>query len=213
MMKYAVKNLDNKEVSQVDLDEGIYGLDPRADIISRVVNWQMSKRQAGTHKTKGITDISGTTRKPFNQKGGGRARQGSLRSPQFRGGATIFGPVVRSHAYSLPKKIRALGLKLALSSKAKSGNLIILSDLNMGEGKTKNITQKLANMGLTSALIIDGATVNESFKRAAANVPNIDVLPQAGLNVYDILRRQTLVLTVEALSGISARFQAKGEAA
>ena len=213
MMKYAVKNLDNKEVSQVDLDEGIYGLDPRADIISRVVNWQMSKRQAGTHKTKGITDISGTTRKPFNQKGGGRARQGSLRSPQFRGGATIFGPVVRSHAYSLPKKIRALGLKLALSSKAKSGNLIILSDLNMGEGKTKNITQKLANMGLTSALIIDGATVNESFKRAAANVPNIDVLPQAGLNGYDILRRQTLVLTVEALSGISARFQAKGEAA
>ena len=197
-MKLTVRNLDNQEVGDIELAEEVFGLPVRRDILARVVNWQLAKRRAGTHKTKGISDISGTTKKPYKQKGTGRARQGSLRSPQFRGGAVIFGPVVRSHAFDLQKKVRRLGLKTALSAKQAEGKLIVIDEAQLGEAKTKVLRARLDALGWDSVLIIDGA-VNENFARAARNLPKVDVLPQQGANVYDILRRDTLVLTREAV--------------
>jgi large subunit ribosomal protein L4 len=205
-MKLSVRNLDNQEVGDIELAEEVFGLPVRRDILARVVNWQLAKRRAGTHKTKGISDISGTTKKPYKQKGTGRARQGSLRSPQFRGGAVIFGPVVRSHGFDLQKKVRRLGLKTALSAKQAEGKLIVIDEAQLGEAKTKALRARLDAFGWASVLIIDGA-VNENFARAARNLPKVDVLPQQGANVYDILRRDTLVLTRDAVQQLEARLK------
>jgi large subunit ribosomal protein L4 len=205
-MKVDVITLDNQAAGSIDLDEAIFGLEPRVDILHRVVRWQLAKRQAGTHKTKGISEISGTTKKPFRQKGTGRARQGSTRATQFRGGATVFGPTVRSHAHDLTKKVRKLGLKTALSTKAKEGKLIVL-DATDGSGKTRDLAAQVKALGWTSALVIDGAQVNETFQRAASNIIGLDVLPSQGANVYDILRRDTLVLTKAAVESLGERLK------
>jgi large subunit ribosomal protein L4 len=206
-MKCAVTNLDNKQVGEIDLADEVFALPIRKDILARAVNWQLNKRRAGTHKTKGISDIRGTTKKPYRQKGTGHARQGSLRSPQFRGGARIFGPVVRSHATDLPKKVRKLALKTALSSKQADGRLIVIDEAKIKTAKTKDLVKKLTKLGWTSALIIGGPTVDAEFLRAAVNIPNLDVLPQQGANVYDILRRDTLVLTKDAVQHLEARLK------
>jgi len=205
-MKLKVHSLDNKEVGDIDLADEVFGLPVRSDILARVVNWQLAKRRAGTHKTKGISDISGTTKKPYKQKGTGRARQGSLRSPQFRGGAVIFGPVVRSHEFGLQKKVRKLGLKTALSAKQAEGKLVVIDAANVAEAKTKALRAQFATLGWESVLIIDGA-VDEGFAKAARNLPKVDVLPQQGANVYDILRRDTLVLTRQAVEQLEARLK------
>ena len=206
-MKCKVISLDAKEMGSVELNKDVFGLPVRADVLARMVNWQLAKRRAGTHKTKGISDISGTTAKPYKQKGPGRARQGSLRSPQFRGGAVIFGPVVRSHAFDLPKKVRKLALKTALSSKAADGKIVVLDSTKLDKAKTKELATRFKKLGWESALIIDGAEVNANFGRAARNLRNIDVLPQQGINVYDILRRDLLVLTKDAVSHLEERLK------
>jgi large subunit ribosomal protein L4 len=206
-MKLKVHNLDNKEVGDIDLADEVFGLPVRSDILARVVNWQLAKRRAGTHKTKGISEISGTTRKPYKQKGTGRARQGSLRSPQFRGGAVIFGPVVRSHEFGLQKKVRKLGLKTALSAKQAEGKLVVIDAASVAEAKTKALRAQFETLGWESVLIIDGPAVDESFAKAARNLPKVDVLPQQGANVYDILRRDTLVLTRAAVEQLEARLK------
>jgi large subunit ribosomal protein L4 len=206
-VKLAVRNLDNEEIGEIELAETVFGLPLRRDILARVVNWQLAKRRAGTHKTKGISEIRGTTKKPYRQKGTGRARQGSLRSPQFRGGARIFGPVVRSHAFGLQKKMRRLGLKTALSAKYGEGKLVVIDRAQIAEAKTKALRARLDALGWGSVLIIDGPVVDAGFARAARNLPQVDVLPQQGTNVYDILRRDTLVLTREAVQHLEARLK------
>jgi large subunit ribosomal protein L4 len=206
-MKLTVRNLDNEEIGDIDLADEVFGLPIRRDILSRVVNWQLAKRRAGTHKTKGIGEIRGTTKRPYKQKGTGRARQGSLRSPQFRGGARIFGPVVRSHAFDLQKKVRRLGLKIALSAKQDEGKLVVIDAAHISEAKTKALRVRLAALGWDSVLIIDGSVVEENFARATRNLPRVDVIPQQGANVYDILRRDTLVLTREAVRQLEARLK------
>jgi large subunit ribosomal protein L4 len=206
-MKLAVTNLENKKTGEIELAEAVFGLPVRRDILARAVNWQLAKRRQGTHKTKGISDVRGTTKKPYKQKGTGHARQGSLRSPQFRGGAVIFGPVVRSHAHDLPKKVRKLALKTALSSKQAEGKLIVVDALSAKTAKTKDIAGKLGKLGWTSALLIDGPAVDENFKRAAANIAGVDLLPQQGANVYDILRRDLLVLSKAAVEHLEARLK------
>jgi large subunit ribosomal protein L4 len=205
-MKLSVKTLDAQDKGEIELDDSIFGIEPRRDILARVVNWQLAKRRAGTHKVKLIGDIRGTTARPYRQKGTGRARQGSVRSAQFRGGATTHGPVVRDHAHDLPKKVRRLGLKCALSAKQAAGQLIVL-DSAEGSGKTKDLVKQLEALGWTSVLLIDGPEPNASFKRAAHNIPKIDVLPTQGANVYDILRRDTLVLTRDAVEHLEARLK------
>ena len=206
-MKLTVRNLDNEEIGELELADEVFGLPIRRDILARVVNWQLAKRRTGTHKTKGISEIRGTTKKPHKQKGTGRARQGSLRSPQFRGGARIFGPVVRSHAFDLQKKVRRLGLKIALSAKQDEGKLVLIDAAHVGEAKTKALRARLAALGWDSVLIIDGSVVEENFVRATRNLPRVDVMPQQGANVYDILRRDTLVLTREAVRQLEARLK------
>ncbi len=206
-MKLKVHSLDNKEVGDIELADEVFGLPVRRDILARVVNWQLAKRRAGTHKAKGISDISGTTKKPYKQKGTGRARQGSLRSPQFRGGAVIFGPVVRDHGFGLQKKVRQLGLKTALSAKQAEGKLVVIDEAKIGEAKTKALRAQFDALGWESVLIIDGAAVDEGFARAARNLPKVDVLPQLGANVYDILRRDLLVLTRDAAQQLEARLK------
>jgi large subunit ribosomal protein L4 len=206
-MKLTVRNLDNEEIGDIDLADEVFGLPIRRDILARVVNWQLAKRRAGTHKTKGISEIRGTTKKPYKQKGTGRARQGSLRSPQFRGGARIFGPVVRSHAFDLQKKVRRLGLKIALSAKQDEGKLVVIDAAHISEAKTKALRVRLAALGWDSVLIIDGSVIEENFARATRNLPRVDVMPQQGANVYDILRRDTLVLTREAVRQLEARLK------
>ena len=206
-MKASVKDLDNKDVGSIDLAEEVFGLPIRRDILARMVHWQLAKRRAGTHKTKGISEVQGTTKKPWRQKGTGRARQGSLRSPQFRGGAVIFGPVVRSHAFDLQKKVRRLALKTALSAKQAEGKLIVLDAATLNEPKTKQLAERFEKLGWSSVLIIGGATLDENFARAARNLPQVDVLPQQGANVYDILRRDTLVLTRDAVQHLEARLK------
>ena len=206
-MKASVKNLANQEVGSIELDETVFGLPVRKDILARMVNYQLAKRRAGTHKTKLIGDIAGTTKKPWKQKGTGRARQGSLRSPQFRGGAVIFGPLVRSHAFDLQKKVRKLALKTALSAKAAEGKLIVIDQAAFDEAKTKVLAERFAVLGWSNVLIIDGQELNEGFARAARNLPKVDVLPQQGANVYDILRRDTLVLTQAAVECLEARLK------
>lgn len=203
-MKVAVKSLDNKKVGDIDLSEAVFGLPPRADILHRMVNWQRAKRRSGNHKTKGISEVSGTGKKPFAQKGSGRARAGSLRNIQHRGGAVMFGPVVRDHAIDMPKNFRKLALRVALSSKQAEGKLIVLEAAASTSSKTKDMVKVLAGLGLTSALIIDDV-LDQNFVRACSNIPLMDVLPQKGINVYDILRRDTLVLTTAAVAQLEAR--------
>ena len=204
-MKCPVVTLENKEVEYIDLPEEIFGLPNRRDILARMVNYQRAKRRSGNHKTKGISEISGTTKKPWKQKGTGRARAGSLRAPQMRGGSIIFGPVVRDHAHSLPKKVRQLALKTALSLKVREGSLIVLENLDQCSSKTKDMVTSLGKLKLESALIIAGDSIPENFSRAVANIPLIDVLSKKGINVYDILRRKTLVLTKEAIESLKER--------
>ena len=206
-MRLTVQTLDNEEVGDMELADEVFGLPVRQDILARVVNWQLAKRRAGTHKTKGISEIQGTTRKPYKQKGTGRARQGSLRSPQYRGGARIFGPVVRSHAFDLQKKVRRLGLKTALSAKQSEGKLVVIDAARIDHPKTKALRTRLETLGWDSVLIIDGPTVDQALARAARNLPRVDVLPQQGANVYDILRRDKLVLTREAVRQLEARLK------
>lgn len=206
-MKIDVKTLAAKKAGTVDLSDEVFGLEPRSDILHRMVNYQLAKRQAGTHKTKGRSEISLTGKKFVKQKGSGGARHGDRKAPQFRGGGKAFGPIVRSHAIDLPKKVRALALKHALSSKAKSDNLVILEDTKVAEPKTKALKDAFGKLGLTSVLFIDGAEVNENFALAARNIPNVDVLPVQGINVYDILRREKLVLTKAAVESLEARFK------
>ena len=205
-MKTAVKSLDNKKVGDIDLSPDVFGLEPRADVLHRMVNWQLAKRRSGNHKTKGVSEISGTGKKPHAQKGTGRARAGSHRNPQHRGGAVIFGPVVRDHAHELPKSVRKLALKVALSSKQKEGKLVVLDTTASKSHKTKDIIKSLEALGITSALFID-ETPDQNFSRAVRNIPHIDVLPQKGINVYDILRRDTLVLTKDAVAQLEARLK------
>lgn len=207
MMKCEIRSLENKKVGNIDLSTEVFGLPKRVDVLARVVNWQLAKRRAGTHQTRGISLVSGTTRKPWKQKGTGRARQGSLRSPQFRGGAIIFGPVVRDHAIGLQKKVRKLALKIALSSKLAEGKLIVVDSLASKEMKTRLIVPQLKNLGFENALFIDGSQVDINFALAVRNLPYIDVLPQQGINVYDILRRDTLVLTKAAVESLEQRLK------
>ena len=202
-MEYDIKTLDNGSAGSVALPEEIFAVIPRSDIMARVVHWQLAKRRAGTHRTKGMGEISGTTKKPFRQKGTGSARQGSLRAPQFRTGGVVHGPVVRDHGYDLPKKVRRLGLICALSQKAAEGKLIVLDAAN-GVTKTREAAAKIKALGWTSALIVDGA-VDEQFARAIANLPKIDVLPTIGANVYDILNHDVLVITRAGLEGLKER--------
>lgn len=205
-MKADVLTLDAKKAGSIDLDEGLFGLPERSDILSRVVHWQLAKRRAGTQSVKQRTQVSGTTKKWGKQKGGGSARHGSRKSGIFIGGGKTHGAQPRSYAYSLPKKIRALGLKAALSAKQAGGKLIIVEDLAVNEAKTKALAEKFAKLGLKSALFIDNE-VNENFMLAARNIPQIDVLPVVGANVYDILRRDTLVLTKAAIDGLTERLK------
>lgn len=206
-MELKVTTLEGKDAGSVQLNDAIFGLEPRKDIIQRCINWQLAKRQAGTHKTKGRAEIARTGKKMYKQKGTGGARHGSARVPQFRGGGRAFGPVVRSHAFDLPKKVRALALRHALSAKAKAGGLIVIDNAAVAEAKTKALIGHFSSLGLTSALIIDGAELHEGFAMAARNIPHIDVLPIQGINVYDILRRQQLVLTRAAVDALEARFK------
>ena len=206
-MKIDVVNLEAQNVGSVELSDSVFGVEVRRDLLARMVNYQLAKRRAGTHKTKIISEISGTTKKPFNQKGGGRARQGSLRSAQFRGGGVIFGPVVRSHAHDLPKKVRALALKIALSAKAAEGKLVILEKASVPSPKTKELVARLSKLNLANALFIDGAELDVNFALASRNLPFIDVLPSQGANVYDILRRDTLVLTKDGVQALEARLK------
>jgi len=205
-MKVAVKSLDNKKVGDIDLPESIFGMKVRTDVLHRMVNWQLAKRRSGNHKTKMVGEISGTGKKPHAQKGTGQARAGSRRNPQHRGGAVIFGPVVRDHAHSLPKSVRKLALKTALSAKQAEGKILVLDAAAVKSHKTKDMAKALISLGLTSALIID-ETPDVNFTRAVRNIKNIDVLPQKGINVYDILRRDTLVLTKEAVTQLEARLK------
>jgi large subunit ribosomal protein L4 len=206
-MKCPVTTLDNKKAGEIELDDSVFGLPARKDILARVVNWQLAKRRAGTHKVKTRGEVSGSTRKLFRQKGTGNARMGSARTTQRRGGGTVFGPVVRDHGFDLTKKVRKLGLKTALSAKAAEGKLIVVDMAAMKQPKTSDLAKQFAALGWSSVLIIDGAQVDDGFARAARNLPLVDVLPQQGANVYDILRRDTLVLTKGAVEALEARLK------
>jgi large subunit ribosomal protein L4 len=206
-MKYDVKTLHGDAAGSVDLSDNIFGLAPRPDLIQRMVLWQLAKRQAGTHKTKGRAEIARTGKKLYKQKGSGNARHGSARVVQFRGGGRAFGPVVRSHAHDLTKKVRSLALRHALSAKLQSGAVIILDQAHLEAARTKALKESFGKLGLSNALFIDGSTVEANFAMAARNIPNIDVLPVQGINVYDILRRDTLVLTKAAVEALEARFK------
>lgn len=204
-MKLAVKSLDNKDAGSIELNDEVFGVEIRQDILHRMIRYQLNKRQAGTHKTKGLSEVSGTGKKPFKQKGTGSARAGTKRAPQHVGGATVFGPVVRSHATEMPKKERALAMKIALSSKASTGKLIVLDAATATDAKTKAMAAKLNTMGLTKALFVCGSEPDVNFTLATRNLPHINVVPTEGANVYDILKADTLVLTREAVDALTER--------
>jgi len=206
-MDMKVTTLEGKEAGSVTLSDEIFGLAPRPDLIQRCVIWQLAKRRAGTHAVKNRADIWRTGKKMYAQKGTGGARHGSARVPQFRGGGRAFGPQVRSHEHGLPKKVRALALRHALSAKAKDASLIVVDDARLAEPKTGALKATFGKLGLSNALIIAGAEVDVNFGRAARNIPNVDVLPVQGINVYDILRRDKLVLTRAAVDALEARFR------
>jgi large subunit ribosomal protein L4 len=206
-MELKITTLDGEEKGSVNLSDTIFGLEPRQDLIQRCIVWQLAKRRAGTHKVKGRAEIWRTGKKMYKQKGTGGARHGSQRANLFRGGGRSFGPVVRSHAIDLPKKVRVLALKHALSAKAKDGGIVLIEDAKLAETKTKALKGHFAKLGVANALIIDGAEVDDGFRLAARNIPNIDVLPIQGINVYDVLRRNTLVLTRAAVDALEARLK------
>jgi large subunit ribosomal protein L4 len=206
-MKFDVTTLDGGAAGSVELDEAIFGLEPRADLLARCVRWQLAKRRAGTHAVKNRSDVDRTTRKIYKQKGTGSARHGAASAPQFRGGGRAFGPQVRSHAHDLPKKVRALALKHALSAKAKDASLIVVDEVTLAQPKTKVLVERFGKLGLANALIIGGSEIETNFQRAARNIKNVDVLPVQGINVYDILRREKLVLTKAAVDALEARFK------
>ncbi len=205
-MKADVKTLEASSAGTVELSDAIFGLEPRQDLLHRMVRWQLLKRMAGTHHAQDRSEVTVTGKKMMNQKGSGGARHGDKSVPQWRGGGKAFGPKPRSHAIELPKKVRALALKHALSAKAKAGEIVVL-DKASAEGKTKALRQQFEKLELSNALIIDGAVLEDTFARAARNIPNIDVLPVQGINVYDILRRKKLVLTKAAVEALEARFK------
>jgi large subunit ribosomal protein L4 len=206
-MKAAVLSLDASPAGEIDLDDAIFGLEPRADILHRVVRWQLAKRQAGTHKTKTRSEVSYSTKKIYRQKGTGGARHGARSVTQFRHGGNAKGPVVRSHAHDLQKKVRKLGLKLALSAKAREGKIVVIDRAELDEAKTRLVKAALIALGCGRTLIVDGASVQENFLRAAGNIPDLDVMPGQGANVYDILRRDTLVLTRAGVEALEARLK------
>ena len=206
-MKTDVIKLDAKKAGSVDLDDGIFGLEPRADILQRVVRFQLAKRQAGTHKVKTRSETSYSTKKIYRQKGTGGARHGSRNAPIFRKGGVYKGPTPRSHAHDLTKKFRKLGLKHALSAKVAAGELVVLDAAELKEAKTKTLAKAIKDLGWKRTLVIDGAEVNENFALAARNIEGVDVLPSMGANVYDILRRDTLVLTKAGVEALEARLK------
>jgi large subunit ribosomal protein L4 len=206
-MQIEIRTLDNGNAGSAELPDAIFAASPRVDVMARVVHWQLARRRAGTHKTKGMGEVQGTTKKPWRQKGTGRARQGSLRAPQFRTGGVVHGPVVRDHAYALPKKVRRLGLISALSQKQAEGRLVVL-DTAAGTAKTKELGAKLRALGWGSVLILD-QVIDEGFRRASRNLPGIDVLPTVGANVYDILNHEILVITIAGVDGLKARLIAE----
>lgn len=205
-MKLDVLNLDNGKAGSIDLDETIFGLEPRKDILHRMVVYQLAKRQQGTHKSKPRNEVTATSKKSVRQKGSGGARHGNKAAPQFRGGGTAHGPRPRSHAIDLPKKVRRLALKHALSAKRASGELIVIDEAKIADAKTKALSETFSKLGFANVLIVD-AEVDEKFSLAARNIPNVDVLPVIGANVYDILRRHKLVLTKAAVAGLEARLK------
>jgi large subunit ribosomal protein L4 len=206
-MDLSITTLEGKDAGKVKLSEEIFGLEPRDDILQRMVRYQLARKQQGTHKAKGRSEIARTGAKMYKQKGTGRARHHSARAPQFRGGGKAHGPVVHSHDHDLPKKVRALALRHALSAKVKASDLIIVDDLAAAEAKTKVLVSQFAKLGLENALLIGGAEIDANFRRAASNIPNIDVLPIQGINVYDILRRGKLVLSKAAVEALEERFK------
>lgn len=205
-MKIDIKSLDNKVVGSADLPENIFGVTPRKDILHRVVVWQLAKRRSGSHLTKTISEISGTTKKPYSQKGTGRARQGSTRSPQMRGGAVVFGPVVRDHGYSLQKKVRSAGLKMALSLKLSDSRLFILDTVKVDKYNTAVIADKLKGLNVEKPLFVTGKSESDFFSASVRNLVYTDVLPSEGVNVYDILRHKNLLITMDGLKGLLDRF-------
>lgn len=202
-MQVPVITLANAAAGDIELPDALFGAEPRADIMARVVHWQLAKRRAGTHKVKGMGEVSGTTKKPYRQKGTGNARQGSLRAPQFRTGGIVHGPVVRDHGYSLNKKVRRLGLISALSQKAKDGKLVVV-DLDGAAAKTGEMAKAVRSLGWKTALIVD-ATVDEGFGRAVRNLPNVQVMPTVGANVYDILKYDVLAVTRQGVEALKER--------
>ncbi|MFK7866561.1 MAG: 50S ribosomal protein L4 [Alphaproteobacteria bacterium] len=206
-MKLDILTLDNKAAGSIELSDAVFGLEPRKDILTRLVNWQLAKRRSGNHKVKQRSEVAGSTKRIGKQKGGGTARQGEGKAPQFRGGGVAHGPVVRSHAHDLTKKMRVLGLKHALSSKAQAGQIKIIDALAVDAVKTKPVAEKLLALGLSNVLFIDGETLDQNFVLSARNLPNIDILPAQGANVYDILRRHNLVLTKDAVMKLEERLK------
>jgi large subunit ribosomal protein L4 len=204
-MQWDVVNLENEKVGTVELADSVFGVDVRRDILARAVNWQLAKRRAGTHKVKTRSEVAGTTKKPFRQKGTGRARQGSMKGPHMRGGGIVFGPVPRDHSHALPKKVRRLALKAALSAKRADGTLVVLDKAELEDAKTRVLAQRALALSWGKALIIDGEAVDTNFARAARNLPGLDLLPSRGANVYDILRHETLVLTRTAVDKLVER--------
>ncbi len=204
-MQWDVVNLENEKTGTVELVDTVFGVEVRRDILARAVNWQLAKRRAGTHKVKTRKEVAGTSKKPFRQKGTGRARQGSMKGPHMRGGGVVFGPTPRDHSHDLPKKVRRLALKAALSAKCADGSLVVLDKAELEDAKTRALGQRTAALGWGRALIIDGETVDTNFARAASNLPGLDLLPSQGANVYDILRHDTLVLTRTAVDKLVER--------
>ena len=205
-MELAVTKIDGKAAGKITLSDSVFGLEPRADILQRMVTYQLAKKQQGTHASQGRSDVSRTGARMYRQKGTGKARHHAASAPQFRGGGKAHGPVVRSHAIDLPKKVRALALRHALSAKAKTSSIVILDDM-ASDGKTKTLAKQLEALGLTNALVIGGETIDTNFANAASNIAHVDVLPVQGINVYDILRRNTLVLSKAAVEALEERFK------
>jgi large subunit ribosomal protein L4 len=206
-MKCDVISLDNKKSGSIELDETVFGAAVRGDLMARTVNWQLAKRRSGSHKVKGRSEVAATNAKPFNQKGTGRARQGTSVAPHMRGGGVVFGPHVRDHSHDVPKKVRKAALKSALSSKMAEGKLVVIDATSLKDGKTKELVAKVSKLGWSSALVIDGETVDVNFFRAVQNIIGFDVLPSQGANVYDILRRDTLVLTKDGVEKLVERLK------
>ncbi len=204
-MQLDIINFDGKKVGSVELTDSIFGLEPRADILHRVVTWQRAKQRAGTHAVKSVSDVAGSGKKAFKQKKTGNARQGERYNVHMRGGGVVHGPVVRDHSIDLPKKIRSLGLKMALSSKAQDGSLVIIDSEKLAAAKTNAFAKQLKKLNIASALFVGATELDENFKKSAANIANVDVLPTIGLNVLDILKHEKLVLTADAVKAVEAR--------